>query len=281
MRRRRRRRSARRGAAASSSSGDAGALGEQLGDVLDAAVEPVDVGVDLDPVAGRRARAPRRRARWRRRRASSLATPSASSATPLEQRDRGGVVGEADDEDAHRRPPRGSARRAGRPCAARGRRGSAARWRGRPCGRRRRRAPTSTVGAKLRMLRDAGRDQPVADVLGGAGRGGDDADGDAVVARRSARGRRAGGRRARPTSLADARRVGVEQRDDAEAARGEAGVVGQRVPEVADADDDDRPVLGQPELAGDLVDAGSRRRSRRRGCRRSRGRRGPCAAWRS
>ena len=53
--------------------------------------------------------------------------------------------------------------------------------------------------------------------------------------------------------LAVAARVGVEQRDDAEAAAAEAGVVGQRVAEVADADDDDGPVLGHADLAGDLV----------------------------
>ena len=40
----------------------------------------------------------------------------------------------------------------------------------------------------------------------------------------------------------------------AEPALGEAPVVRQRVPEVADADDDDRPVLGEPQLAADLVD---------------------------
>ena len=48
-------------------------------------------------------------------------------------------------------------------------------------------------------------------------------------------------------------RVGVEQRDDPEAAAAEAGVVGERVAEVSDADDDDRPVLGHADLAGDLV----------------------------
>ena len=53
--------------------------------------------------------------------------------------------------------------------------------------------------------------------------------------------------------LADARGVGVDERGDAEAARGEAAVVGERVAEVADADDDDGPVLGEAELAGDLV----------------------------
>ena len=54
--------------------------------------------------------------------------------------------------------------------------------------------------------------------------------------------------------LADPRRVGVHQTDDPEAALGEPGVVGQRLPEVADPDDDHRPVLGQSQLAGDLVD---------------------------
>src|SRR6478609_6957759 len=52
---------------------------------------------------------------------------------------------------------------------------------------------------------------------------------------------------------AAAGRVGVEQCHDPEAAAAEAGVVGQRLAEVADADDDDGPVLGHADLAGDLV----------------------------
>ena len=56
-----------------------------------------------------------------------------------------------------------------------------------------------------------------------------------------------------PTTLTQPGRVGVEQGDDPEAAGGEAGVVGQGVTEVPDADDDDRPVLGDADLAGDLV----------------------------
>ena len=47
--------------------------------------------------------------------------------------------------------------------------------------------------------------------------------------------------------LADAGRVGVEQGGDPEAAGGEPAVAGERVTEVADADQDDRPALGQPE----------------------------------
>ena len=52
---------------------------------------------------------------------------------------------------------------------------------------------------------------------------------------------------------ADAGRVGVDEGRDADAAGGEAAVGGQRRAEVADADDDDVPVLGLAELAGDLV----------------------------
>jgi len=49
------------------------------------------------------------------------------------------------------------------------------------------------------------------------------------------------------------RGVGVEQRDDPEPAAAEPRVVGERLAQVADADDDDRPVLGDADLAGDLV----------------------------
>ena len=54
--------------------------------------------------------------------------------------------------------------------------------------------------------------------------------------------------------LAGHGRVGVDQRGDPETAGGEAAVVGERGAEVTDTDDDDRPVLGEPELTGDLVD---------------------------
>src|SRR5262245_36362161 len=78
---------------------------------------------------------------------------------------------------------------------------------------------------------DSGLDHPVGDVLGGAGRGGDDADGHAVLAHD----------RAEVGEVADVDagdlltapgRVGVEQRDQPEAAAAEAGEVGQRVAEV-------------------------------------------------
>ena len=99
---------------------------------------------------------------------------------------------------------------------------------------------------------DAAGDHPVGDVLGGDGGGGDHADGDAVlgddpleVVERAYVD--AG------DDLVVAVRVGVEQGHDPEAAAAEAGVVGERVAEVSDADDDDRPVLGHADLAGDLV----------------------------
>ena len=95
------------------------------------------------------------------------------------------------------------------------------------------------------MLRDADLDHPVADRLGGDRRGRDHADADAVVGDDLLEVLERADLQA-GDELAVPGRVGVEQRDDAEPARGEAGVVGERVAEVADPDDDDRPVLGQP-----------------------------------
>ena len=73
------RRSGRRGAAARSS--PPGALDQQPRELLDAAVEAVDVGVHLGPVAGRDDRRLGDVLAGRRRRASSLAAPSPSTAT--------------------------------------------------------------------------------------------------------------------------------------------------------------------------------------------------------
>ena len=79
-------------------------------------------------------------------------------------------------------------------------------------------------------------------------RGGDDADGDAVLADHVRQ--LVDVPDGQPGDLlADPVRVGVEQRGDVEAAGGEAAVVGQRVAEVADPDQRDRPVPGQPEGA--------------------------------
>jgi hypothetical protein len=100
---------------------------------------------------------------------------------------------------------------------------------------------------------DAGGDQPVAHLLGGGGGGGDDADrhllllDDAVQVVDVVDGELV-------QLLADLVAVGVEQGGDAEAALGEAPVVGQGAAEVADPDDRHRPVLLQAELAADLVD---------------------------
>ena len=49
--------------------------------------------------------------------------------------------------------------------------------------------------------------------------------------------------------LADLRRVGVHEGQHPEPTGAEAPVVGQRLAEVAEADDGDRPVRGEPELA--------------------------------
>ena len=189
-----------------------------------------------------------------------LGTPSASSATPLEQRDRGGPVGDADDEDAHadvhRRALDGGERAAVRPAALR------CSWKARICSSMDEvdLAHVDAVGhgqhgrREVEDAGDPGRDQPVADVLGGAGRGGDHADRDAVLARRS-RSRSSMWRIVEPGDLlADAARVGVEQRR-------RPGSRGRRSRRSWPArgrgcrsDDDDGPVLGQAELAGDLVD---------------------------
>ena len=111
----------------------------------------------------------------------------------------------------------------------------------------------STAGAKLRMLvTPAPTSRSQTDCAAAAGVAMTPM-ATACSRRRAPRARRTRGSARPPTSLAEPGRVGVEQGDDPEAAGGEPGVVGQRVPEVADADDDDRPVLGHADLAGDLV----------------------------
>ena len=156
-----------------------------------------------------------------------------------------------------RSPPRPARPGRGRchapaPCAARGRRGSAARSTGRPCARRRPSGTESTAGAKLRMLvtpAATSRSQtPWAAAAGVAM---------TPMATRSPATISSSSSKAHDRHVAHLLRppvgVAVEQRHDAEAAGAEPGVVGQRVPEVADADDDDGEVLGDADLAGDLV----------------------------
>ena len=92
----------------------------------------------------------------------------------------------------------------------------------------------STVGAKLRMLRDPDRDHLVGDVLGRGGRRRDHADGHALLA--DDLGQVAEGAHVDTgDDLLMTLRVGVEERDDAEAAATEAGVVRQRMTQVSDA----------------------------------------------
>jgi hypothetical protein len=82
---------------------------------------------------------------------------------------------------------------------------------------------------------------------------GDDADRDALLAhhvvQRLDRPHRQAG-----DATADAGRVGVEQRGDPEAAVVEAAVAGQRLPEVADADQHHGPALPEAEGAADVHD---------------------------
>ena len=114
-------------------------VAQRLADRLDAAVEPVDVGVDLDPVAGGQDGGLLHVVGRRARRVTSFSTPAGSSAS-RSSRSTGAVWWETPTtRTLMRSPPRRSGVARGAPCAARGRRGSAARSRGRPCARRRRR----------------------------------------------------------------------------------------------------------------------------------------------
>ena len=100
--------------------------------------------------------------------------------------------------------------------------------------------PASTIRSATSCTADGGRR--------------DHADRDVVVRHERPAGRRRGGRVSRPIALPHLRRVDVDERGDAEPAFGEAPVVRQGVPEVPDAHDHDGPVLGEPELAPDLMD---------------------------
>ena len=104
------------------------------------------------------------------------------------------------------------------------------------------------AGREVQDARDAGRDEPVADVLRGRGGRRDDADRGAGRAHDLGQVVEVAHDEAADL-LADAGRVGVEQPDDAEAALVEAAVAGERVAEVADADEHDRPALRQAERA--------------------------------
>ena len=80
--------------------GPARPLDQQPGQLLDAAVEAVDVGVDLEPVAGRDHRGLGDVLAGGDV-AEQLGRSLGVDGHPLEQRDRSGAVGDAHDEDAH------------------------------------------------------------------------------------------------------------------------------------------------------------------------------------
>ena len=160
---------------------DAGGQRERLADGGDGRVEGGHLGIDLEAVARREhddLGAPSPSARTAAAMAPARSGRSASASSTDE---RGGVVRQADDEQAHgatTADSRGRPRRA--TCAARGRRGSAARSRGRRGARRRRSGTESTAGAKLRIELMPAPTRRVADGLGRGGRRRDDADGDGV-----------------------------------------------------------------------------------------------------
>ena len=111
---------------------------EEAGEVLDAAVEAVDLGIDLEPVA-RDDRGGLGDVLAGDDVGDQLGRRVGVEGEPLEQLDGRGLVG-----DPHARRTLATTHppiRARPPCAARGRPGSAARSTGRPCVRRRPRAP--------------------------------------------------------------------------------------------------------------------------------------------
>ena len=107
-------------------------------------------------------------------------------------------------------------------------------------------------GREVEDASDARGDEPVAHTLGGPRRRGDHTDGDAVPLDEAFEpvGRLYGEAR---DLLADLGRVGVDKRRDAEPARSEPSVVGQRMTKMTDTDERHGPVLGQPDLARYLV----------------------------
>ncbi len=242
--------------------GDAGVPRQQLRGIEERGVEALHAQVELDPVAGgeRDDLVDVRRARDIE---GQLGDAIRVECDSLEQGDRSGAVADADDQDAHRVPARASWR-SGRSARAAPGTGATSTlrcsWKARICSSIARSTlrtstssgTTSTSGAKLRMLptpaatsRSHTSWAAVAGVAITPIAGPSPAD-QPLELRHVADGETS-------DDLADASRVGVEQGGDVEAARREPAVVGERVAEVADADDDDRPILGEAELAGDLV----------------------------
>ena len=136
-----------------------------------------------------------------------------------------------------------------------------------------------TVGAKFRIDdTPAATSRSATSCAADAGRG-DDADGDAVL--RGDRGQVVDVAHDDAVHLgADDARVGVDSATIGKPALAEPAVVGEGLPEVAEPDDGDRPVLREAELAAHLEQQVLDVVARRRGCRRTRGTRGPCGPWR-
>ena len=170
--------------------GLAGALDEQPRDLLDAAVETVDVGVHLEPVA-RGDHGCLADVLAAHQVVDELGDAVGVEGEPLEQRDRSRLVGDTHDQDAHRDLLRDDIclDQTSR-CLALDVVGEDLQLDGQVD-----LADVDTVGhrqhgrGEVQDARDAGVDHPVGDVLGGEGRGGDDADRDAVLDARSPRAR--------------------------------------------------------------------------------------------
>ena len=184
---------------------------------------------------------------------------------PLQRGDRGGAVRRADDEQVHeptassvagRREPAGS-----RTAGQRGQRRLAVLVEGEdlqldgevdlahvdPVRHR------EHAGREVEDAGHAGGDQLVGDRLRGGGRGGDHPDRDRLLGRDRQQLVDVPDDQA-VDLLAHPGRIGVEEGGDPEPAAGEAGVAGQGVTEITDADQRDRAALGEPEDVLDLVD---------------------------
>ncbi len=102
------------------------------------------------------------------------------------------------------------------------------------------------------MLVTPARHQPVTDLLGGGGGGGDDSNRDAPVGDELlelvdvAHGE-TGDLRTRSG------RICVDEGGHPETPGSEPGIVREGMTEIADADDHNGPVLGEPDLSGDLM----------------------------
>ena len=99
---------------------------------------------------------------------------------------------------------------------------------------------------------DSGLHQAVGNLLGSLSRSSDDADGDLPLLHNGCQVIEGGNGQPGDDS-ADPIRIDIDKRRDPDAARAEALIGRERRPEIADTYDDDVPILGLADLAGDVV----------------------------